>query len=296
MKIHHSKAMMLTCLFSFIQLAPKRLSYKGHNPFRSLRPLIVGHRGSRMLFPENTLFAFRAAFDLGVDMLEMDVRLTRDGQLVVHHDATIERTSDGCGKIIHHSFKDLTAYNFGAKFIDMDGNQPYLNTKIEISKLKTVFEAFPHLPMIIDIKDPGIIGELAIDQINLLIKQFSRYDETIVASFSNQNIRYMKTFYPKLYTSTAEGDVRKYVSLHTLYLDWFYKSSNCSLQLPVEKSGFNLSSNHFIDSIHKRNMAVHYWTINDPDEMRRLLALKVDGIITDRPDLLLKIIKSSDSQ
>ena len=288
--------MLFAFAFGLVQWAPKRQSVKGSNPFRSSKPLVIAHRGSRLLYPENTLFAFKSAVNLGVDMLEMDVRLTRDGKLTVHHDSTIDRTSDGTGRVIDYRYDELKAFNFGANFVNLDGKPAYEDQKFNTPNLESVFQTFPDIPMIINIKDKGLIGELAIDQMDRLLKKYNRYEKTIVASFNYGNIRYMKDRYFKMHTSTSEKWVRRYVILHTFYLDWFFYTTSCSLQLPVEQAGFILSTSHFINSIHKRNMAVQYWTINDPLEMSRLINLNVDGIITDRPDLLLKIMESPETQ
>ena len=134
------------------------------NPFiikEGQSPWIIAHGGSKALWPENTLMAFKGSMNIGVDALEMDVNITKDGVLVCHHDATIDRMSDGEGNVADFTFEELQAFNFGEGFEDIDGNFPYQDDLVPVPSLESVIVEFPDIPLIIEIKNSGELGEQA---------------------------------------------------------------------------------------------------------------------------------------
>ena len=279
------------------QVLPPRGAVPDRNPFRAKadgRPLVIAHAGGLGLHPENTLEAFAASAALGCDMLEMDVRLTKDGALVTHHDATVTRTSNGSGAVIDHLLAELMALNFGYHFRDQSGARPYREKPAHIASLEELFQLYPNTPMTIELKDRGEAGRRAAETLAALIIKHRAADRVLVASFDDAILdAFRATAGPAVATSSAKGQTRNFVILGLLRLDRLWSGGVLAAQVPSslrESSGFNLANPEFIRKAHARNMAVHYWTVNDPAEMRRLIAIGADGLITDYPDRLKSIL------
>ena len=165
-----------------------------NNPFiltENEAPWIIAHGGAKQLWPENTLVAFTGSVHLGVDALEMDVRLTKDDVLVLHHDETIDRMSDGQGKVRDFTFEELKAFNFGEGFEDIHGDYPYKDSLVIITSLDQLMTLYGHLPFVIEIKDEGADGEKAADLLKALIDKYDMKDRTLVASFHDEVIDYV---------------------------------------------------------------------------------------------------------
>jgi len=255
-------------------------------------PWIIAHGGAKLLFPENTFIAFDSSVAMGVDMLEMDVRLTRDSQLVCLHNETIDETSNGKGKAIRYSLLVLKQLNFGKKFKDLNGKYPYKNKHVRIPSLEQVLVKYPQMPLTIELKDKGKNGRKAARYLKYLLNKYKRSDDVIVASFDQATLDYFRSIIGnKVRTSAARKEVESFVYKSKFFLSKFHQPKAQYLQLPVSASGIDLSSASIISKAHKKGYNIHYWTVNDTTEMRRLINLKVDGIITDRPDLLIKIVK-----
>ena len=122
-------------------------------------PWIIAHGGAKKLFPENTMMAFRGSTSLGVDALEMDVAMTKDGILVTHHDLTIDRMSNGTGKVIDYTYEELLQFNFGHSFKDIHGNSLYQTDTVTIGKLEEVFSEFNDWELMVELKDKGEDGK-----------------------------------------------------------------------------------------------------------------------------------------
>lgn len=263
------------------------------------RPWIIAHAGGLGLQPENTLEAFTASAALGCDQLEMDIRLTRDGVLVTHHDPIINRTSNGSGPVLDHTLAELKALNFGARFRDASGAQPYRDRPAHIATLEEVFTRFPQLPMTIELKDRGETGRQAGRVLAGLIARFQRTNSVVIASFDDATLNAFRDLTDgRVPTSAAKGETRSFVLLSLLGLDRLWAGSAAALQVPSnprEASGFQLARPGFLRAAHARNVAVHYWTVNDPDEMRRLIAMGADGLITDFPNRLKAILATTNS-
>ncbi|MGB0429977.1 MAG: glycerophosphodiester phosphodiesterase [Bacteroidia bacterium] len=264
-----------------------------NNPFiigENDAPMVIAHGGAKALFPENTMVAFDGAVKIGIDVLEMDVSLTKDSILVCHHDETIDRMSNGEGKVIDYTFTDLKAFNFGFSFEDINGNKPYENEKVEITALEDVMLKYNQYPMVIEIKNSGDAGKKAADILmNLIITHLTK-SSVIIASFSDEIIDYINDKEQGFLVSTAESEARKMVITTKSGMGIFYKPKAMALQLPIESAGLDLTKKRVIKNAHKRNMAIHYWTINDKENMKLLIENGADGLITDRPDLMNQVL------
>lgn len=287
----------LAVLWVTAQIMPPLGSVAGPNPFLAKtpgRPMVVAHAGGLGLHPGNTREAFAAAVALGCDMLEMDVRLTRDGFLVTHHNATIEKTSNGEGAVAEHTLAELQALNFGFHFRDASGAQPYRDKPAHLATLQEVFERYGRMPLSIELKDRGELGRRATVVLAQLLEQYRLTNQVLIASFDDATLNEFRRITAGRYaTSMARRQTTSFVVLQKLRLDRLWPGRVELAQVPAdprEAAGFALGRSSFIAAAHARNMAVHYWTVNDPEEMKRLIALGADGLITDFPDRLLAIL------
>jgi glycerophosphoryl diester phosphodiesterase len=278
-----------------LQFLPPRGVVPGKNLFRARdggRPLIIAHGGSLGLYPENTLEAFAGSAALGCDVLEMDLRLTREGVLVTHHDAGIERTSDGRGLVIDQTLAQLKAWNFGHHFQDASGAHPYRQKAARIAALEEVFQRSSPMPMVLELKDREAAGTRAAAKLASLLERYHLESWVLVACFDDATLaQFRRASRGRVLTSTARRTTTAYVLLDRLWLDWLAPAGAAALQMPVAHSGLRLDRPGLVRAAHRRNMAVHYWTVNEPDEMRRLIRLGADGLITDRPDRLKAVLK-----
>lgn len=251
-------------------------------------PLVIAHQGGDGLWPSNTMYAFERAAELGVDVLEMDIHGTADGALVVMHDATVDRTTDGTGELRRMTLAEIQALDAGYRWpYEETAEHPFRGQGITVPALEEVFIAFPDMPMNIEIKqvEPPIVEPFC-----QLLRQYNRTDKTLVASFSVEVLRAFRAECPEVATSTAEDEVRPFFILNMLFLGAVYQGPAEAFQVPEYSGGLHVVTRRFVDNAHAHNMDVHVWTVDEEEDMRRLLALGVDGIITDRPDRLMQVL------
>ncbi|HAA14768.1 MAG TPA: glycerophosphodiester phosphodiesterase [Cytophagales bacterium] len=256
------------------------------------RPWIIAHGGAKDLWPENTMMAMRGSADLGVDVLEMDIGMTADEILVLQHDATIDRLSDGTGAVIDFTFEELLEYNFGANFEALDGTYPYQDTLIPIPTLEEIFLEFPDYYMVVEIKNSGEDGLRAAELLHDLIVEYQMQDRVLMASFHDEVVEHFLTLMENdPMVSTPRQGATRFIVISKLRLSAFHRPKAIATQLPLEEIGIRLNTKRVVNSAHRHNMAIHYWTINEKETMRELLELGADGLITDRPDLMMEVLQ-----
>lgn len=260
-----------------------------HPYFKPDKFLVIAHRGGRSLGPENTLHTFRKAVKLEVDVLETDVRSTKDGHLIILHDESVARTTNGTGLAGNYTLAELKKLDAAYRWSPDNGRTyPLRNKGIEIPTLNEVFKAFPQVKFNLEIKDTrsGTIQELC-----RLIKSHQMTDKVMVASFDAGAIKEFRVLCPRVATSAGSSEAMLFYGLQKLYLEAAYSPDAQALQVLQDLRNFKIVNSRFIEAAHARNMRVHVWTVNDIDSMKRLLKLGVDGIMTDEPEKLLKLIK-----
>jgi glycerophosphoryl diester phosphodiesterase len=258
------------------------------------RPLIIAHAGSKQLFPENTMLAFDGVTKYNPDVLETDVVLTRDSILICHHDREINKLSNGEGLVVDYTFEELKQYNFAYHFKDASGNYPYRDTIVNAPKLEDLIAKYGQKYYLnIDLKDnQKQIGESAARELLRLLKKYNMEDRTIVASFNEDNLSYFRKISEnKIRTSSPPNQTKKFVMMNMCYVGNFFISKTVALQIPVKSGEHNLANPSLIKKAHQKNIAIHYWTINEKEEMRRLILLGADGIMTDRADILAQLLQ-----
>lgn len=253
-----------------------------------LMPLIFGHRGSSVLAPENTREAFELALRLGADVLETDVRLSGDGVVFVTHDAGLERTTNGRGRVCDHGAAQLDALDAGYHFVDRDG-RAHRGTGVHLLRLDALLRAFPERRVNVDIKDDDPAAAQAVAS---TIAACAAEERLTVGSFHARPLRVFRQLAPTVATAATRGEVaRLYFSRHLRGrpatrepFEW--------LQIPPAWNGLPLATRAFIRSTQARGLRIAYWTINEPAAMRRLIERGADALVTDRPDLARDVVRA----
>jgi glycerophosphoryl diester phosphodiesterase len=252
------------------------------------KPLVIAHQGGDGLWPGDTLYAYQQAAELGVDVLEMDMHQTADGVLVLMHDATVERTTDGTGQIKNMTLAALKQLDAGYDW-SPDGGQsfPYRGQAITVPTLEEIFTTFPNWRMNIEIKqvEPPIVEPFC-----RLIRQYNMQEKVLVASFHRPALEAFRATCPEVATSAAEDEIRPFFILNTLFLGPLHSPPANAVQVPEYAGGLHVLTPRFVRGAHGRNMEVHAWTIHEPADMQPLLDMGVDGHITDYPDRLLELL------
>ena len=252
------------------------------------RPFVIAHQGGDGIWPGETMFAYLNAVELGVDVLEMDIHITSDGELILMHDETVDRTTDGSGEIESMTLSEIKQLDAAYDWSPDEGlTFPYRGQGITVATLEEVFQAFPELRMTIEIKKTNASMTKPFCD---MIREYNMQDNVLVASFYDERLREFRAECPEVATSSAKNETTVFVLLTKAYLGGFYSPQFYSLQVPEESGGITVMTGAFVRAAHARNLAVEPWTINDEATMRKLIDWGVDGIITDRPDIMMKLL------
>lgn len=245
-------------------------------------PFAIAHRGSRLLWPENTLLAFENAHDAGFRWLETDLHMTSDGVLVCLHDDTVDRTTDGKGPVHRYSFDELRALDAGHAFV-LDGAFPYRGAGLSVPSLEEVALTFDDCRLVLDLKQKGLVAPLWD-----LIRRLGIEDRVIVGSFSDRRLREFRRVTGGA-VATSAGPAAVLRSLTGGRVRPLRKLAD-ALQIPPSYRGIALVTLGSVRRFHAAGYQVHVWTVNSSKQMHRLLDFGVDGIITDRPDALKAVM------
>jgi glycerophosphoryl diester phosphodiesterase len=233
-------------------------------------PLAFAHRGGAGLRPENTWASFSHAVSLGYRYLETDARLTRDGVVLAFHDATLDRVTDRSGAIAQLRWADVRRARIAGEH--------------EPVRLDELLDAYPDVRLNIDAKEDAVVDPLA-----RVLERMDAVERVCIASFSDSRVaRLRSALGPRLCVSAGPRGVAR-LRLAATGAPVRAPRVGC-VQVPVRVRGLRLVERRFVDAAHRAGIAVHVWTVDDPAEMARLLDLGVDGIMTDRPDLLREVL------
>lgn len=242
-------------------------------------PVAIAHRGSRTLWPENTDMSFQGAYDLGYRHFETDLHLTADETLVCFHDPTVDRTTNATGRVADLTLAELQTLDAGYRHGGSDGFS-YRDLGVRVPTLGWLLETFPDTSVVVDLKTDGLAAGLA-----RLVDDLEAHDRLIVGSFSDARLAEFRALTQgRVATSVGPAAARKWVLASRVGRG--VGGDAAALQLPTRTRGVRVVTARLVDAAHKAGLQVHVWTVNDRDEMTRLLDMGVDGIITDRPDVL----------
>ncbi len=252
------------------------------------RPAHVSHRGGSALWPENTLVAFEGAVrDFRTDVLELDVHLSQDGVVVVSHDPTVDRCTDGRGEIAQQPWAALSKLDAGARFVDLHGAHSYAGRAVRLPRFEEVLLAFPGVRLNVEVKPRS--AEL-VRRFVSLVSEHRAFDRVCMGSEQDDVAAALVDaapggchFFPRMALtefvvgvaqgSTSAPDRRFHV-----------------LDMPAEFEGVPLITPAFVDAAHAHGRPIFVWTIDDEQAQRALFRAGVDGVMTDRPDVLRHVV------
>ena len=266
--------------------------YDGSNPFRTGRTLVIPHGGGDGLFPEDTLLAFQRTIAMGADVVDVDLRLSKDDVVVVFHDATTDRITGTTGSVREMTFDQLRKLDAGWSFTTADSNSsagdshPFRGKNVTIPTLQSILDEFPTTLVSIDLKDESLD---IVEPVCELLQAHHRSNDVFVGSNSDEQILDFRRVCPGVRTSAIMGDV--YAALDA-------RASNDANFVPavtVDQPPFRSGSRQLVDAAslgwaHQHGIAILTWVVNDVADMKLLVGLGVDGIYTSYPDRLLKLL------
>ncbi|MDZ5474022.1 glycerophosphodiester phosphodiesterase [Bacillus sp. 31A1R] len=257
-------------------------------------PLVIAHQGGELLAPSNTMVAFEQAVELGVDVLEFDIHTTEDGHLVAIHDATVDRTTNGEGVVAELTLEEIQSFDAGYHFVDLNGENSYRGKDIIIPTVEEIFKKFPHMKMVIEIKDDNPSERIEEISENLwnLIQKYQMEDQVVITAFDQDIVETFKKVSNEG-TAIAGGrqEIKKFVIYHTIFARNLYTPQVDTFQIPVSEAGIDLTKSSLVKGAHRRGIDVHYWTIDDKETMKKLINAGADGIITNRPDIMIELLE-----
>jgi glycerophosphoryl diester phosphodiesterase len=254
------------------------------------RPLVYAHRGGAALRPENTIEGFDHGLSLGADGLELDVHLSRDVEVVICHDETLERTTSARGPIAAYTADELERVDAGYWFTSDPGrvspDYPFRGKGIGIPRLRTVLHRYPEARLIIELKTNE--SELARRAINE-IRAARAVERVALGSFYWRVLNAARAYEPAIRTGAAKEETRW--ALYRSRVRWpLGRTQYKEFQVPERSGATTIVTPRFIAHAHRAGLPVRVWTVNDAREMQRLLAWGADSIITDRPDIGVAVV------
>jgi glycerophosphoryl diester phosphodiesterase len=253
-----------------------------HPFFAPRRPFAIGHRGCAGEVPENTLASFERGVADGAAVIETDVHLTRDGVPVLIHDDDVARVSDRAGAVRDFDWSALRALDAGYRFTAGDGSTPYRGAGLRIPSLAEALDALPGARFNLELKEdlPGFC-----ERVLAVIREARREDTTLVTSGADGLMQKLRAAVARAGSGVALGASGAEVARFAVAARNGQQPppGPMALQIPTHFAGQPLVTPELIEAAHERDVQVHVWTINEPDEIAALLALGVDGIVSDYP-------------
>lgn len=253
------------------------------DPDRWRPPVPIAHRGSRVLWPENTETSFHGAYELGFRHFETDLHLTADGVLVCFHDPTVDRTTDATGRVEDFTLADLQALDAGYRHSGPQGFS-FRDSGVTVPTLEWLLTTFPDTSVVVDLKSDGLAGPLT-----ALLDDLGAHDRMIVGSFVDARLgEFREMSDGRVPVSSGPALSRMWVLASRVGRGAGGDVS--ALQLPTHMRGVRVVDEKLVAAAHAAGLHVHVWTVNEAAEMSRLLDIGVDGLVTDRPDLLKELL------
>lgn len=230
------------------------------------------HRGFSGKYPENTMLAFKKAIELGCDGIELDVQLSKDGEVMIMHDEKLERTTNGKGYLKDYTSSELKKFNASALFENLNETIPTLREYFQLVKDTSLIT-------IIELKTTFFEYIGIEEKVNDLIKEFKLQNKVILSSFNHLSMQRMKKLNPQLPCALLESS-------------WLIKPGKYVQEAQMEylHSHYSSISLSTLQEIHSHNVGVNVWTVNEKQELEDMLNLGVEGIITNFPDVLKDLI------
>lgn len=245
--------------------------------------------------PENTLVSFRRALEEGATYIELDVHATRDGEIVIVHDDTVQRTTNGAGAVREMDLVSLTRLDAGFQFTaDAGVTYPFRGQGIRVPTLREFFSEFPEAKTTVEIKELSV---LAIETLFDLVEEFERAPQLLVAAQDDATMATVRMMIRDRGLPVATGfsmdEIHAFMTALWSGRRVSREHTGQVVQIPPFYQGMTLVTPVSVAAAHNLGVEVHVWTVNEVDEMKKLLALGVDGITTDHPGRLRDVIRET---
>lgn len=253
--------------------------------FTSERPQVFAHRGGCALGPENTIAAFDLGLAAGADGLELDVHLSADGVAVVCHDGTLDRTTDGSGAVAALTAAELGAVDAGCRFADGQGRYPFRGCGVGIPTLREVLKRYERIPLIVEMKvDSAAMGRAVAEE----VRAAGAAQRVCAAGYGQRALDAARAALPAMATSASHAEAR--LAVYRSLAGWPVRRARYQAYQVPERAGLiPVASRRFIRHAHEAGLVVQVWTIDEEADMKRLLRWGVDGLISNRPDVAVRV-------
>lgn len=250
-------------------------------------PVVIAHRGGAKLRPENTMPAFEHAASLGVDGIECDVHISKDGEVVVIHDDTLNRTTDARGPVSALTAAELARVDAAATFTDADGRSSFRGQGVGVPRLVDVLQRFPTMPVVVELKgDRPDVATRVLD----VIRRTGSEDRVILGGFSQRVLSAVRAGAPAIVTSASRVEVQSAIRRSWCWLP--LRSTGCRLfQVPLRLGRRQVLTRRLVRAARRAGLPVQVWVVDEAAEMQMILDWGVTGIITDRPDVALATVR-----
>lgn len=281
---------LILVLYSYFALVHPAPRAPEHPFFAGKRTFAIAHQGGRGLWPENTLLAFERSLDLGVDVLEMDLRGTSDREIVVQHDGSVERTTEGKGLVRELTLEQVRKLDGGYGFaVEAGGTvtHPYRGQGLRVPTLLEVLDRFPASRLNLEMKefDPALARSLC-----RALREHGSPERALVASFDHEPMVAFREACPEVATSATLREGLTFYNLDRLGLQSLFRSPAVAFEFPEYFGDIHVIRPRLLEVARSFNVRVQVWTVNENPDMARMLAMGVDGIVTDYPDRLLRLM------
>ena len=259
-----------------------------------MAPVVYAHRGGSLLRPENTIASFDHGLAVGADGFELDVHLSKDGVVVVHHDRTLERTTNGRGALCDRTADELAALDAGYWFTPEPraggtGAFPYRGSGLGVPRLRDVLARYPSMPLIIELKEnEPLLARRTIDE----VREAGAVGRVVLGSFGWRVLHAARQYEPRIPTGASREETRW--ALYRSWVRWpLGRTAYREFQVPERSGSTTIVSPAFVAHARRAGLPVRVWTVNEAEDMRRLLAWGVDGLISDRPDVAVAVVREA---
>lgn len=254
------------------------------------RPLVIAHRGASGSHPENTLPAFLRAIELGSDLVELDLRMTKDGHVVVIHDVSVDRTTNGRGLVAELTLAQIKALDAGCAFSPDGGKTfPFKGQGITVPTLEEVLTALPEQLLMLEVK----VGTTRmIRQVIATLRRLNALERVSIELFSikTKMAKLMRNLEPRLTTGHTRSELVKFVAMAKLGLGWRFRRRGFAIEMPPHRNHLAVSSKRTLRAAARRGIPMFVWTVNNEKDMRRFLDWGAAGLFTDDPEALRKLV------
>jgi glycerophosphoryl diester phosphodiesterase len=246
---------------------------------------VFAHRGGAALAPENTIAAFDIGLASGAEGLELDVQLSLDGVVVVCHDETLDRMTDRSGLVASQTAAALGRVDAGYSFVDMKGQRPFRGQGVTIPTLLEVLQRYKSVPTIVEMKLNTVEMGRGLAEV---VRAAGAVDWVCAAGFGPRAMRAARESLPAMASSASHPEVR--LALYRSWAGWPVRRPTFGgYQVPELAGALRVTSPRFIKHAHRAGLEVQVWTIDDEGDMMRLLEWGADGLISNRPDLAVRV-------